>query len=153
MTQEPQGLEDLSAELEELYRDYMRLQRRRFSWRAWFPGKHFYAQLGQGLGEVKNRARFLYERLSEGDLIPIPLPSELELARFLAEFAMVIGDAAQVLENYCVRLALKHQFDRPYYWKEMRVDSDLFGERHDAVLMSRYALDRFKRLHGFDVGR
>jgi len=143
-----QELQRLSADLDACYRTYIRVQRRRFSWRAWFPGKDFYAGLRRDLQGLVERVRILREEFLEIRSEEPASSRTSELASFSEELCSAVIDSAEALQRYCSRLALKHQYGVVYAWAEMRSDSRIFEDKHDSVLNLRFAMDRFRQLNG-----
>lgn len=147
MTQGVQELKKLSLGLELCYKEYMRVQRRRYSWRALFPGLSFYARMKRDLLSVASDAasiRVQLEGLSEEAGLP---ENHSEFARFSAQFAEGIETAAEAFAEYCGRLALKHQFGQPYDWEEMKADSRTSLDAHEDLLALKEALRRYMKLY------
>lgn len=142
-----QQLKRFSLELDSCYKEYMKVQRRRYSWRAWFPGLSFYARMKRDLLSVASSAasiRVQLQGLSEEAGLP---ENHGECARFSAQFAEGIETAAEAFAEYCGRLALKHQFGQPYDWEEMKSDSRISLDAHEDLLALKEALRRYMKLY------
>lgn len=147
MTKEVRQLKSLSRELNSCHKEYMRVQRRRFSLRALFPGTSFYACMKRDLLSVASRAasiRVQLQDLSEEAGLP---ESQEEFARFSAQLARGVEMAAAAFATYCGRLALKHQFGQSYDWEKMKADSRVSLEAHKDLVELKEAFNRYVRLY------